>query len=178
MLNNQLKSDLHKQQLLPILNTTNLESDIARLKKYLNHNKSVEYIEITLREKESFSIAVELKKYFSDCKFGLGSVLSKEDLIRGQDHNFNFYVSPGIIEEILEMYNNNQLLKNTDARMWLSRQLKRIHIYELNLIMPWLVGLCIKNHNIAYETLIPLCISDLQLAYSFYFELNFYLYPF
>ena len=41
MLNNQLKSDLHKQQLLPILNTTNLESDIARLKKYLNHNKSL-----------------------------------------------------------------------------------------------------------------------------------------
>ena len=28
MLNNQLKSDLHKQQILPILNTTNLESDI------------------------------------------------------------------------------------------------------------------------------------------------------
>ena len=81
MLNNQLKSDLHKQQLLPILNTTNLESDIARLKKYLNQNKSIEYIEITLREKESFSIAVELNKYFSDCKFGLGSVLTKEDLL-------------------------------------------------------------------------------------------------
>ena len=36
------------------------------------------------------------------------------------------------------------------------------------------VGICIKNHHIAYETLIPLCISDLQLAYSFYFELDFY----
>ena len=44
------------------------------------------------------------------------------------------------IEEILEMYNNPDLLKNTSARMWLSRQLKRIHIYELKLIMPcWLV---------------------------------------
>ena len=105
MLTNQLKSDLYKQQLLPILNTTNLESDIARLKKYLNQNKSIEYIEITLREKESFSIALELKKYFSDCKFGLGSVLTKEDLIRGQDHNFNFFVSPGIVDEVLEMNN-------------------------------------------------------------------------
>ena len=57
--------------------------------------------------------------------------------------------------------------------MWLSRQLKRIHIYELKLIMPWLVGICIKNHHIAYETIIPLCINDLQLAYSFYFELRF-----
>ena len=46
MLNNQLKSDLHKQQLLPILNTTNLESDIARLKKYLNQNKSIEYLSL------------------------------------------------------------------------------------------------------------------------------------
>ena len=105
MLNNHLKSDLHKQQVLPILNTTNLENDISRLKKYLNQNKSIKYFEITLREKESFSIAVELKKYFSDCKFGLGSVLTKKDLIKGQDHNFNFYVSPGIIEEILEMKN-------------------------------------------------------------------------
>ena len=39
------------------------------------------------------------------------------------------------IEEILEMYSNSELLKNTSARMWLSRQLKRIHIYELKLIM-------------------------------------------
>ena len=78
------------------------------------------------------------------------------------------------IEEILEMYNNSDLLKNTAARMWLSRQLKRVHIYELKLIMPWLVGICIKNHDIAYETLIPLCVNELQLAYSFYFELNFY----
>ena len=105
MLNNHLKSALHKQQVLPILNTTNLENDISRLKKYLNQNKSIKYFEITLREKESFSIALELKKYFSDCKFGLGSVLRKEDLIKGQDHNFNFFVSPGIIDELLEMNN-------------------------------------------------------------------------
>ena len=78
------------------------------------------------------------------------------------------------IEEILEMYNNTDLLKNISARMWLSRQLKMVHIYELKLIMPWLVGICIKNHNVAYETLIPLCVNELQLAYSFYFELNFY----
>ena len=105
MLNNQLKSDLYKQQVLPILNTTNLENDISRLKKYLNKNKSIKYMEITLRKKESFSIALELKKYFTDYKFGLGSILTKEDFIKGQDHNFNFYVSPGIIEEILEMKN-------------------------------------------------------------------------
>ena len=41
MLNNQLKSDLHRQQLLAILNTTNLESDIARFQKYVNQNLEI-----------------------------------------------------------------------------------------------------------------------------------------
>ena len=35
----------------------------------------------------------------------MGSVLTKEDFIKGQDHNFNFFVSPGIVDEILEIDN-------------------------------------------------------------------------
>ena len=35
----------------------------------------------------------------------MGSVLTKEDFIKGQDHNFNFFVSPGIVDEVLEINN-------------------------------------------------------------------------
>ena len=54
MLNIELKSELNKQKILPILNTTNLENDIERLKKYVDKNNFLKYIEITLREKQSF----------------------------------------------------------------------------------------------------------------------------
>ena len=46
-----------------------------------------------------------MKKHFAKHKFGLGSVLTKEDFIKGQDHNFHFFVSPGIVDEILEINN-------------------------------------------------------------------------
>ena len=105
MLNSELQLKLKEQKILPILNTTSLSNDIDRLSKYLEKNRSIQYIEVTLRENQSFDIALELQKHFTKHKFGLGSVLTKEDFIKGQDHNFNFYVSPGIIEEILEMKN-------------------------------------------------------------------------
>ena len=105
MLNSELQLKLKEQKILPILNTTNLSNDIDRLSKYLEKNRSIRYIEVTLRENQSFDIALELQKHFTKHKFGLGSVLTKEDFIKGQDHNFHFFVSPGIIDEILEINN-------------------------------------------------------------------------
>ena len=105
MLNSELQLKLKEQKILPILNTTTLSNDIDRLSKYLEKNRAIRYIEITLRENQSFDIALELKKHFTKHKFGLGSVLTKEDFIKGQDHNFHFFVSPGIVDEILEINN-------------------------------------------------------------------------
>ena len=100
MLNSELQLKLKEQKILPILNTTSLNNDIDRLSKYLEKNRAIRYIEITLRENQSFDIALELQKYFTKHKFGLGSVLTKEDFIKGQDHNFHFFVSPGIVDEL------------------------------------------------------------------------------
>ena len=105
MLNSELQLKLKEQKILPILNTTTLSNDIDRLSKYLEKNRAIQYIEVTLRENKSFDIALELKKHFTEHKFGLGSVLTKEDFIKGQDHNFHFFVSPGIVDEILEINN-------------------------------------------------------------------------
>ena len=65
MLNSELQLKLKEQKILPILNTTTLSNDIDRLSKYLEKNRSIRYIEVTLRENQSFDIALELQKYFT-----------------------------------------------------------------------------------------------------------------
>jgi hypothetical protein len=62
MLNKNLEIELNKQQILPILNTTELLDDIKRLEVFLSNNSNIKNIEITMRQKNSFEIAKELKK--------------------------------------------------------------------------------------------------------------------
>ena len=64
MLDNKIEDELKRQKILPILNTTELKNDIYKLKSFLAKNPNVKYIEITLRRKNSFEIAHELKNNF------------------------------------------------------------------------------------------------------------------
>ena len=63
MLNKNLEIELNKQQILPILNTTELYDDIKRLEVFLLNNPNIKNIEITLRQENSFEIAKELNKF-------------------------------------------------------------------------------------------------------------------
>ena len=101
MLNKNLEIELNKQQILPILNTTELHDDIKRLEVFLSNNSHIKNIEITLRQENSFEIAKELNKNFSNVNFGLGSILSEEDYLKGKDAGFNFFVSPGIVKSLV-----------------------------------------------------------------------------
>ena len=65
MLNSELQLKLKEQKILPILNTTSLSNDIDRLSKYLEKNRAIRYIEITLTDNQSFDIGLELKKHFT-----------------------------------------------------------------------------------------------------------------
>ena len=102
MLNKNLEIELNKQQILPILNTTELHDDIKRLKVFLSNNSHIKNIEITLRQENSFEIAKELNKNFTNVNFGLGSILSEEDYLKGKDAGFNFFVSPGIVKSLVK----------------------------------------------------------------------------
>ena len=102
MLNKNLEIELNKQQILPILNTTDLRDDIKRLEVLLLNNPNIKNIEITLRQENSFKIAKELKKFFTNIKFGLGSILSEGDYIKGKDAGFHFFVSPGIVTSLVK----------------------------------------------------------------------------
>ena len=102
MLKKNLEIELNKQQILPILNTTELHDDIKRLEVFLSNNSHIKNIEITLRQENSFEIAKELNKNFSNVNFGLGSILSEEDYLKGKDAGFNFFVSPGIVKSLVK----------------------------------------------------------------------------
>ena len=102
MLNKNLEIELNKQQILPILNTTELHDDIKRLEVFLSNNSHIKNIEITLRQENSFEIAKELNKNFTNVNFGLGSILSEEDYLKGKDAGFHFFVSPGIVKSLVK----------------------------------------------------------------------------
>ena len=102
MLNKNLEIQLSKQQILPILNTTKLYDDIKRLEVFLSNNSNIKNIEITLRQENSFEIAKELNKNFTNINFGLGSILSEGDYLKGKDAGFHFFVSPGIVTSLVK----------------------------------------------------------------------------
>ena len=102
MLNKNLETELNKQQILPILNTTELPDDIKRLEVFLSNNSNIKNIEITLRQEDSFEIAKEINKNFTNINFGLGSILSERDYLKGKDAGFHFFVSPGIVTSLVK----------------------------------------------------------------------------
>ena len=102
MLSKNLETELNKQQILPILNTTELHGDIKRLEVFLLNNSNIKNIEITLRQENSFEIAKEINKSFTNINFGLGSILSERDYLKGKDAGFHFFVSPGIVTSLVK----------------------------------------------------------------------------
>jgi len=109
MLDNSIQKKLSFQKFLPILNTSNLKKDITRLEKLISKHENVECVEITLRNEDSFDIAVEIKKQFPNLLFGLGTVLDKKNYIRGSNEGFSFFVSPCIIKELLDLNPKNYI---------------------------------------------------------------------
>ena len=76
------------------------------------------------------------------------------------------------IEELLEICQNNTIINNKKAREWIYFYFKQIDIKEINLCIPWLINICLKNSKFI-NILIPLCIVDKQLIFTLYFECKF-----
>ena len=55
-----------------------------------------------MRQENSFEIAKELNKNFNNINFGLGSILSEGDYLKGKDAGFHFFVSPGIVTSLVK----------------------------------------------------------------------------
>jgi len=102
MLDKKLNEEFKTQKILPIFNTSELSNDIKRLELLLSKNTNIQNIEVTLRKYNSLEIAIELKKRFPHINFGLGSILSQEDYVKGKDKGFHFFISPGIIKDLVD----------------------------------------------------------------------------
>ena len=50
-----------------------------------------------------------------------------------------------------------------------------LSIYELKLLIPWLINLGIKQYKVFIDIVIPLCISNYELIYAFFFECEFFM---
>ena len=92
---------LSKQEILPLINSKNLDDDIKTVESLINANNNLRIIEITLREKNSLNNAIQLKKIFPNLIIGLGTILNIETLRNIQNNNFEFFISPSFIPEII-----------------------------------------------------------------------------
>ena len=109
MFDSAIKEELRIQEILPVFNTTDLAFDIKRLEIFLSKNSQIKNIEITLRKYNSLEIAIELKKRFTNVNFGLGSILSRKDYEIGANEGFCFFVSPGIILDLVNLKVKNYI---------------------------------------------------------------------
>ena len=80
-----------KQKFLPIINSKTIDDDIHKIETLLEKNNTIQCIEITLREKNSYNNALILKEKFPFIHFGLGSILSLEMCQKYIHDNFDFY---------------------------------------------------------------------------------------
>ena len=97
----ELINKLKEQKILPIINSVNFKEDLLKFTSLLDANKKIKIIEITLRESHSLENAIELKKRFPSLIIGLGSIINKKQYEEVKNYNFNFFVSPGTIYEMI-----------------------------------------------------------------------------
>tara|TARA_B110000116_G_C16722428_1_gene529771 strand:+ start:224 stop:775 length:552 start_codon:yes stop_codon:yes gene_type:complete len=71
--------------------------------------KEFKIIEITLRSDSALETSIEVKKQYPNLIIGLGSIQSISQLQEVSKYNFNFYISPGINEKMLDFSNTNNL---------------------------------------------------------------------
>ena len=107
--NSDLKELFKKQYYLPIINTNLIDEDIIKIEKLLKNNDNISCIEVTLREKNSLKNALILKEEFPTIHFGLGSILNIEMYEEAIKYNFDFFISPGIVIELIHLKISNYI---------------------------------------------------------------------
>ena len=106
---NEIRNILKKQKILPIVNTSDLDNDLKKIDNLLSQKKDIQCIEITLRNEDSLNIAIGIKNKFPNIIIGLGSITNVQQFKEVIDLQFDFFISPGIIEEIINLNAENYI---------------------------------------------------------------------
>jgi hypothetical protein len=79
------------------------------------------------------------------------------------------------IEEILEICNNIYVIKSKICRSWLLSLFNTIDDEEIKIIIPWLINIGLKHYSFFYDVIIPLCCTNINIAFSFFLECKFFM---
>jgi len=102
-----LIKEIQKQKKIPIIGKGSNKDIFDKVSSLISQEYKI--IEITLRSVSALEVSVEIKKKYPNLIIGLGSIKSITQLKEVSKYNFNFYISPGINEKMLDFSNSNDL---------------------------------------------------------------------
>tara|TARA_Y100001970_G_scaffold21039_2_gene23899 strand:+ start:1325 stop:1876 length:552 start_codon:yes stop_codon:yes gene_type:complete len=106
-MHNELIEKIKVQKKIPIIGKMSSSDTINTFKRLISRNFII--IEITLRSAEALETAIIIKKNFPSTIIGIGSIKTMEMLKEASKYQFDFFVSPGLNESILEYSNSKNL---------------------------------------------------------------------
>ena len=102
-----LTNEIQRQKKIPIIGGSKPNEIFDKVAILIAQEYKI--IEITLRSDSALETSVQIKKKYPDLTIGLGSIKSITQLQEVSKYNFNFYISPGINEKMLDFSNTNNL---------------------------------------------------------------------
>jgi len=99
--------EIKMQKKIPIIGKGNSIDIFKKVDSLISCKYKI--IEITLRSESALEASIEIKDKYPNLIIGLGSIKSVTQLKEVSKYNFNFYISPGINEKMLDFSNSNNL---------------------------------------------------------------------
>jgi 2-dehydro-3-deoxyphosphogluconate aldolase/(4S)-4-hydroxy-2-oxoglutarate aldolase len=101
MVQNNILGILEEHQLIPVVTIYELNEIDGIIKSLLK--KEIHVIEVTLRTSVAFEAIEYIKKHYSkDITVGVGTVVTKEQILKIKEIGADFIVSPGINKDLAE----------------------------------------------------------------------------
>ena len=95
------------QKIIPIIGKGTEIEITKKFERLISEKYTV--IEITLRSNAALSAAIKCKSQNPNIYIGLGSIKSLSMFKEVVQHKFDFYISPGLNQKLLEFSNNNNI---------------------------------------------------------------------
>jgi 2-dehydro-3-deoxyphosphogluconate aldolase/(4S)-4-hydroxy-2-oxoglutarate aldolase len=102
-----LFKEIQKQKKIPIIGKGKAKDIFDKVSSLIFQEYKI--IEITLRSDSALEASIEIKKKNPNLIIGIGSIKSITQLKEVSKYNFNFYISPGINEKMLDFSNSKKL---------------------------------------------------------------------
>ena len=103
----ELIKKIKNQKKIPIIGKGKTNDILDKVSSLVAQEYKI--IEITLRSDSALEASIEIKKKYPNLIIGIGSIKSILQLKEVSKYKFDFYISPGINENMLDFSNSNNL---------------------------------------------------------------------